>query len=95
MPKIQLKARCAAMVDNPRFYEAFASPNTTLTDFMVSLAISDPFIKDYIFDPLAKRMYPYHLLIVDKKILLPNEMDHFIIGNKDLSIEVLPFVSGG
>ncbi len=95
MTKINFHATCASKPDDPYDLVLEVERGTKLTAFLKTLAKRDRYVSTYIFNLLEGRMYPYHLLIVEEKILLPRELDGYVIDSDTLNIVVKPFVSGG
>lgn len=95
MTKINFHATCASKPDDPYDLVLEVERGTKLTAFLKTLAERDRYVSTYIFNLLEGRMYLYHLLIVEEKILLPRELDGYVIDSDTLNIVVKPFVSGG
>lgn len=93
--QITLQASCASRPDEVSVYHRQVPLGTELVDFLSGLALEDPFVREFLFNPAEGRLHPYHLLLWKDQMLLPHELDRFIISQPELELRIVPFVSGG
>ena len=93
--QVTLRASCASQPDETHIYERQAPMGSGLADLLKALALEDPFVREFLFNPEEGRLYPYHLLLWKDQMLLPEELDRFTISQPELELRIVPFVSGG
>lgn len=95
MSLISFDLRCASAPDNSYKLEIEAPEGDRLINLLELMAKADKHISKYIFNLDELRLYPYHIIFVDEELLLPKDLDDYIITNERITVKVLPFVSGG
>lgn len=95
MPQISFDFRCASAPDESHKKVVEASTGDKLIDIIESLARKDEYVSNFIFDTSEMRLYPYHIIFAGDELLLPKDLDNYIINEGSIYIRVLPFVSGG
>ncbi len=92
---VTLRASCANQPDELHVYSRQVAKGILLLELLKRLALGEPFVQEFLFNPAEGRLYPYHLLIWKDRMLLPRELDQFIIMQPELELKIVPFVSGG
>lgn len=93
--KVTLQASCASRPDELHTYSRRVPRGTALTELLSALAHEESFVREFLFNPSEGRLYPYHLLLWKDQMLLPHELDRFIVTQPELELRIVPFVSGG
>lgn len=93
--RVTLRASCASRPDELHTYSRQVPKGTALTELLHGLALEEPFVREFLFNPSEGRLYPYHLLLWKDQMLLPHELDRFTVTQPELELKIVPFVSGG
>lgn len=75
-------------------WEGQVSKGTHLISVLDTIAHKGGDVISNAYNQQEKRLHPYHILFVNEKVVMPEELNNIVI-EKDTSIKIIPFVSGG
>jgi len=95
MPRIHFDFRSASFPDWPYRLDVTAYPGEKLLDILAAIADKNSYVAEYILNLDEMRLYPYHIIFAEGELLIPRELDEYVIQDRDVVVKVIPFVSGG
>ncbi len=92
--KITLNAKSNLFVDKAFHWQGEVTEGDLLEDLLDTLAEKYEYFREGVYNREMKRLFPYHLLIINGTLILPEKISRYRIA-EDLDIKINPFVSGG
>jgi len=91
---VKLTAKSASRIGESFSWKGEIEEGSQLLNFLSDLADKNAFIKETVFDIAENRLQPYHLIIINNKLLTSKDIEQYTF-YEPAEIEIFPFVSGG
>ena len=94
MPNVYFTGKCANNPDKSMKWQGNVDAQMPILDLLKSIYQENPEFVSGFYDLKINRLRPYHLILVNNKILRREELQHYRI-TEICKIKIIPFVSGG
>lgn len=92
--KIRLIAKSASRIGENFHWEGQIKRCLSFQELMDKIARENTFIAKNIYNRDDKRFYPYHILFINNKLIMPEDFETLVF-ETETEIRIIPFVSGG